>query len=125
MNHFTSYEVSKAIAEAGIKSQTKALYAISATDPSQGHWSGHNETIRFDEDGYMARNEFTYIPAYTAGELLRTKELKFCLENGLAYREPNYMVDYWDSNGKCIGIAPTPEDALGLALIEIRRGESK
>lgn len=114
MNHYTSYEVSKQLWEAGIK-----------IDSPHGFSAYVNEKGNYLDDCYSADD----YPAYTLGELIRElqkygdREISIDLNPGreVWIHADDYCMPLWKSDDPI-------EDTVGmalLALIEIRKGESK
>lgn len=133
-NHYTSYEVSKALWEAEIKFPEPAYYwyvpppsGMEAQSLStQAARRAASATIRSAEFYNKFKSERReFYPAYTAGELLR----EFARANhpmDMHVRHDDfYKVTAWRDRSRMSMMKfvadKTPEDALGLALIEIRR----
>lgn len=118
-NHYTSYEVSKALWEAGIAFEHNRFYDVN--DIERAVWTGKGVL------GIGNR-----IPAYTAGELLRELQKEAnTRSDSVALQTYTLYINYLlfgvedDIAELDLGCCRSPEDTLGLALIEIKTSDQK
>lgn len=115
-NKVTSFEISKRLLELGFECQSHCGWWIQVLKDNSTEliWV---YALRYTcDDGGDIPNK---VPAYDCHDLLCSEILKEILSNGLAFIGNMFMVQYWDKNGKSIGIDFEPQNALGLAIIEI------
>mgnify|MGYP001578814894 CR=1 FL=1 len=114
--HYTSYETSKQLQEVGIKLGHDNVYCI-----NEPVWKGPIPILQADSSEIIC-------PAYTAGELLRGLRFFRRWINFIFHDDGNCSLridtdkDIYKPELMLSGY--TPEDALALALIEIKKGNN-
>jgi len=104
----TNYQLSERLNELNFDSKTHCGYYNSIT---REWYNSLGINCYKDPKAYDCYDLLMYMKT-------QPEEVDF-LANGLAFRGEFFMLDYWDRDGKSIGIDSEPQNALASAIIRI------